>query len=61
MGVLKNRVGEEYRSNVSEKIIIVEYFSSTNCTIQFEDGTLLYNIQFGQLKSYQVPNQTCKI
>ena len=45
-----NRVGEKYTTNQGYIVEIVEYFNSLNITLKFEDGTLIYNIRFGNLK-----------
>ena len=45
-----NRVGEKYTTNQEYIAEIVEYFSSLNVTLKFEDGTTVYNIRYGNLK-----------
>lgn len=56
MAQLINRVGETFTSKVFGVIKIVEYFTNRNCTIQFEDGTIVKNIQYGHLKDDQIKN-----
>jgi len=56
---IKERTGKSYQSKNFGIIKIIEYFTSRNCTIQFEDGTILKNINYdsairGNVKN---PNQ----
>lgn len=53
---LNNRVGENIENKVFGTIKIVEYFNNLNCTIQFEDGTIVKNIQYVHLKNGQIKN-----
>lgn len=43
------RVGELHENRKGNSAEIIEYFSAHNCTIQFEDGTIIKNIQYGTL------------
>lgn len=52
----KDRTGERYLSNENCWMTIIEYFSTFNCTIQFDDGTILKNRQFGDIKRGNVKN-----
>lgn len=45
-----DRTGEFYNTNEGEKVTIIECFGSNNCTIQFEDGTILREIKHGNIK-----------
>lgn len=38
-----NRVGETRTFQNGQTVIIIEYFNNTNITVQFQDGTILYN------------------
>jgi len=46
---MKNRVGEKHRTNQGYEIKIIEYFSSKNCTVKFEDGTLVRNKEYKEI------------
>ena len=54
--MLKNRVGEVFITNQGFSVKIVEYFSSLNCTIMFDDGNILKNIQYDNIKNGAVYN-----
>ncbi len=53
-----SRLGEKHITNEGYEVEIIEYFKSTNCTIQFNDynKTVLYNIQFSQIKNGHIKN-----
>ncbi len=53
---MKNRVGEKYTTNQGLVVKIIEYLSALNCTIQFEDGTVRYNIQYDNIQKGGVKN-----
>ena len=38
----RNRLGEKFITNEGLCVEIIEYFNSTNCTIRYEDGTILF-------------------
>lgn len=42
-GNIKNRVGEKFINNDGESFTIIEYFKSSNITVQFIDGTIVKN------------------
>lgn len=50
------RVGEKHTNNNGENFTILEYFKFSNCTIQFEDGTVLYNVDYGNVKRGTIKN-----
>ena len=54
------RVGEKHITNEGCKIKIINYFGWDNCTIQFEDGTILYNISYTKIKSGRIKNPNHK-
>lgn len=56
MADFKNRNGEEYTSKEGCKLKIIDYIDCGNCTIQFEDGTILEKISFGNIKDGRVKN-----
>ncbi len=58
MEEIRNRVGEIYKMKRGDILTIVEYFSARNCTVQFEDGTKLKNIQFSAINVGSVVNKT---
>lgn len=45
-----HKVGGKYTTNEGYFIEIIEYFTSHNCTVQFEDGTTIFNKQYGDIK-----------
>lgn len=51
----ENRVGKKFKSNHG-MVELIEYFSCTNCTFRFEDGTILKNREYGDLKKGYVRN-----
>jgi hypothetical protein len=51
-----NRIGEKYITNEGYEIIIIEYFSAINCTIQFKDGYVVKNKRYGDILRGQVKN-----
>lgn len=55
MGKL-NRVGEKYTSTEGYIMEIIEYPNAKNCTVLFEDGTIVKNIYFGHIKRGNVKN-----
>ena len=58
---MKCRVGEKYITNEGYNIEIVEYINSNNCTVQFKDGSRLYNRAFGDIKRGEVKNPNNKV
>ena len=51
-----NRKGEKHLSNRGYWATIIEYFSKRNCTVQFEDGTIIKGLQYGNIKKGQIKN-----
>lgn len=56
MGKLIDRTGEKYTTTEGYEVEIVEYFTHRNCTIQFEDGTRLYNRERKDVQKGNVKN-----
>lgn len=54
----KCRVGEVFIGSYNQKASVIENFNDLNNTIQFEDGTIIYNIRYGNLckGSFRNPN-----
>jgi hypothetical protein len=52
----KDRVGEVYITNQGYEIKIIEYFSCHNCTIQFNNGAIIKNIKYSQVKKGSIKN-----
>ena len=52
----KNRVGEKNLTNEGYEIEIIEYFGKANCVIQFEDGNIMHNIEYGNIIKGTVKN-----
>jgi hypothetical protein len=51
-----NRQGECWVNNDGDNLLIVEYNGVNNCTIKFDDGTILKNIKYHNVKSGGVKN-----
>ena len=54
--IMKNRIGEKYITYQGYTTEIIEYFSSSNVTIQFEDGTIIKNRQYNDIKNGKIKN-----
>lgn len=52
----EDRVGNRFINSQGCDFIVVEYISYSNCTIKFEDGTTLTNIEYGNIKKGNVRN-----
>jgi hypothetical protein len=52
----KSKLGEKHITNEGYKIEIVEYFGSLNCSIQFEDGHIIKNRQYNDVKKGEIKN-----
>lgn len=50
------RVGEIHKSNKSGEFKIIEFFNARNVTIQFNDGFIVKNKTYGQIKVGKVVN-----
>lgn len=55
------REGEVWKSNFGGYMVIINYISSTNCTLMFDDGTVVtnkeyYRIKEGVVKNPMIPN-----
>lgn len=50
------RIGETNVSLLGQKMIIIEYFSSDNITVQFDDGTIVKNQSYWLFKKKQIRN-----
>jgi hypothetical protein len=46
----QNRVGEKYINNEGQRAEIIEYKSSVNITIKFEDSSIVSNLQYDNIK-----------
>ena len=57
---IQSRVGETFTSNEGLEFTIVEYFGNRNSTVQFKDGTLVYNKEYADLKKGTVKNPNHK-
>jgi len=44
-----NRIGEKHITNEGYTIEIIQYFKYINCTIQFEDKTIIKNTNYGSI------------
>ena len=57
------KVGQKFTTNEGYTIEIVDYFTSTNCTVLLNDGTILENKAYNDIKRGQVknPNKLIKL
>ena len=53
---LERRKAETFISNRGELIYIIEYIDCNNCTVQFEDGTVLYERKYYDIKKGHIKN-----
>jgi len=55
---IRNRAGERYLTNEGYWVLIIESFSATNCTIQFNDvnKTILKNTRVCEIKNGSIKN-----
>ena len=53
-------IGKKYITNEGYEIEITEYINSTNCTIKFNDGTILKNVSFDRIKKGAIKNYNNK-
>lgn len=53
---MKNREGEKFITNEGYIIEVIEYFKYENCTIQFEDGTVVKNKRYDHLLDKRIKN-----
>jgi hypothetical protein len=54
--VLNNRIGEKFKTNNCGICEIINYYEAKNITIKFEDGTILENQQYNNLKIGKIKN-----
>lgn len=52
-----DRIGSKHETNNCGTLTIMDYISNENCTVQFADGTTLYNIKYGDIKRGEVKNK----
>lgn len=55
-GDFKNRVGETHITFEKYSVKIIESKGYKNCTVQFEDGTILTEMQYGHIKRGAIRN-----
>ena len=51
-----NRLGERWLTNEGYWVIIIEYLGVRDCTIKFDSGLIIENIQYGNVKRGQIKN-----
>lgn len=56
MKKIKDRTGEKHLTIKGCEITIIEYTRYSNCTIQFEDGTIVKNTDYGSVKKGYIRN-----
>lgn len=55
-----NRLGEKFLTKYNEQFEIIEYINNKNCSIRFDDGTIVRNLQYHQVRKGLVKNYFCK-
>ena len=55
-----NRQGEVYTNNDGENLQIIEYNGVNDCTVKFEDGTIVKNVQYHNIVSGGIKNNNRK-
>lgn len=55
-GEIVNRVGQVYLTTEGYNIEIIECFGRFNCTIKFENGHIVHNVQVGQILRGNIKN-----
>ena len=53
-----NRAGEKYINNRGQLLEIIEYIGKDNCSVMFENGCIVKNIKYGNIKRGNVTNPT---
>lgn len=43
------RIGEVHYNNSNERFVIIEYYDNKHITVQFDDGTIRRNVQYGNI------------
>lgn len=56
-----DRTGERYLTNEGYWITITKYFSKRNCTLEFEDGTVIKDRDFSSIKKGSVRKPSSKV
>lgn len=51
-----DRVGEEYITNEGFKLKIIRYINNINVSVEFEDGNIVHNLQYDNIKRGSVRN-----
>lgn len=51
-----DRVGEVWTTVNSGNVVIIKYTNNSDCSIQFEDGTIRENVQYGLIKKGYIGN-----
>ena len=57
---VKNRIGEKWNSNEGYEMEIIEYFGTYDCTIKFNEGTIVSGLKYSAVKSGEVKNPNHK-
>jgi len=52
----KSVIGERHVNNQGYSFTIIEYYNKLNCTIQFDDGGILHNVNRDSLKTSSINN-----
>ncbi len=52
----KDRIGEKFKNKKGENYTIIEYNTFKDCVIQFEDGTIIKNLIYSNVRKGEVKN-----
>lgn len=53
---VNSKIGEKHITNEGYEVEVIEYNNSIDCSIQFKNGTILKNLQYGNIKRGQIKN-----
>jgi hypothetical protein len=53
---IKTRIGGKYINNKGEYFTVIDYINVNNCTVRFDDGTIVENIFYNTIKRGAVKN-----
>ena len=53
-----NRVGETYYNNQGQLLKITQYIGKDNCSVMFENGCVVNNVRYGNIKRGNITNPT---
>lgn len=54
---VKNKIGESYTTNQGCRLTIIEYYNYKNCTVQFDNGLIVTNKEYKEVKKGTIKNK----